>query len=141
LQGIVTPPDLRILYVEYEPSTSTLQWGTAVTLAPPGPIDPGKLFPEDPNPVWPLDRSRTWQPTFLYYNIYIQLPLPDNSFGDPTSAVFYGTTALHDGTKLKITPDAFELPLGRKVRFHVQGVTDRGGILEINKCCYVDVLF
>jgi len=137
-QGISTP-DPRILYAEYEPTSSTLNWGTGSSLVPPAPINIGTLFPDDPTPVWLLDQSPNWFPSFLYYNIYWQLPREDGTYEDDTKATFYGTTSLQDGTSFLIVREAIGCPAGKKARFHVQGVTDRGTILEVGKCGNVDV--
>jgi mannosyl-glycoprotein endo-beta-N-acetylglucosaminidase len=139
----LSPPDPRILYVEYDPTKETLQWGVGSSLIPPAPINLSTILPDDPNPVWILDTSRRWLPSFLYYNLYYQLPNADGSYEDPTLAKFYASTQMEDEERFRIDRGALEGLEGqkRRVRFYVQGVTDRGTLLELGKCCSLDVTF
>ena len=93
--------------------------------------------PEDPDPLWALGQP---SPAFLYFNIYAQ---PHSSGGlSPDDAVFIGTTGL-DGRPERFFVDPACLPpdcsnaLG--CRYYVQGVTERGDILEWVNCVWVDV--
>lgn len=135
----LTAPDLRILYAEYEKESSLLHWGWGLTLTPPGPIDPTIVLPDDPTPLWVLDKAKAWQPTFLYFNIYTQIPRADGSFAEATEASFYGSTALHNGTSFLVDASVPGSKSGDNLRFHIQGVTDRGAILDLSKCCYIDI--
>jgi mannosyl-glycoprotein endo-beta-N-acetylglucosaminidase len=99
---------------------------------------------EDPNPVWILDDTKERFPSFLYFNIYV-VPHPrSGSVAGPEAAVFIGTTGL-DGRANRFYVDSSLLSRsvmgGRGLRFHVQGVTDRGDVLPWDLCAYVDHIF
>ncbi|KZT74625.1 glycoside hydrolase family 85 protein [Daedalea quercina L-15889] len=95
--------------------------------------------PEDPSPLWKLD---TTQPTFAFFNIYVQEFKSNWSIGGLETAIWIGTTGL-DGKRNRFQVDPACLPLtvssAKAVRFYVQGVTDRGAILTWDNCVFVDV--
>jgi mannosyl-glycoprotein endo-beta-N-acetylglucosaminidase len=102
--------------------------------------------PEDPIPVWTPDPHEPWFPKFLYFNIYAYVY--DTQTGNDVqaeSAVFIGTTGLFDGraNRFWVSPACLQgLPRHEddaRVRFYVQGVTDRGIVLPWHQCAYVDV--
>ncbi|KAI0915545.1 hypothetical protein AcV5_003735 [Taiwanofungus camphoratus] len=95
--------------------------------------------PEDPQPIWRLESEF---PSFAYFNIYVQAHAEDGTVPHPDTAVFIGTTGL-DGMKNRFYIDPPCLPLSlsgaRTIRFYVQGITDRGDLLEWGNCAFVDV--
>jgi len=92
--------------------------------------------PDDPTPLWSLDGSDHAFPSCAYFNIYVGAPLDG-----PTKATFIGTTGL-DGRANRFYVDWAVLPdviKGmRETRFYVQGVTDRGEVMEWEQCAFVD---
>jgi mannosyl-glycoprotein endo-beta-N-acetylglucosaminidase len=92
--------------------------------------------PDDPTPLWTLDSTDHGFPSCAYFNIYAGAAL-----GGPTKATFIGTTGL-DGRANRFYVDWAVLPdiiKGMKeMRFYVQGVTDRGEVMEWEQCAYVD---
>lgn len=97
---------------------------------------------DDPVSAWPLQPSDKWFPEFLYFNIYAQ-PYQDNwSIGGSEDAIWIGTSG-SDGKKnaFLVTQNNLPFPIQNinKVRFYVQGVTDRGEVMKWNKSTFVDV--
>jgi mannosyl-glycoprotein endo-beta-N-acetylglucosaminidase len=99
---------------------------------------------EDPNPAWILDDIKELFPSFLYFNIYVSPHPLTGSVADPTAAIFIGTTGL-DGRANRFYVDSTILPKnvmdGRGLRFHVQGVSDKGDVLPWDMCAHVDCMF
>jgi mannosyl-glycoprotein endo-beta-N-acetylglucosaminidase len=129
----------RILWADFQPSkdhnSGILTWelGSAyppVTLpATDPPVD-------SPIPLWSLDSSKHAFPSCAYFNIYA-----GTSLGGPTRATFIGTTGL-DGRANRFYVDWGVLPDTikglKEIRFFVQGVTDRGEVMEWGQCVFVD---
>jgi len=97
---------------------------------------------EDPWPAWNGQPTLDWFPSFLYFNIYAQAFAEDHTIGPVEKAMWIGTSGW-DGQKngFDIWPSnlPFNVPPGRKVRFYVRGVNDHGGVLQWDKCAFVDV--
>jgi mannosyl-glycoprotein endo-beta-N-acetylglucosaminidase len=119
--------------------SGVLRWDTAVCLAASAVID--VTLPDDPIPVWTLDSSDRWFPSYLYFNIYLQVHSPGGCVAGPDNAAWIGTTGL-DGKNNEFVVDV-PLPegstIGRPVRLYVQGVTDRGEVLPWQQSVFVDV--
>ncbi|PPQ73301.1 hypothetical protein CVT26_015330 [Gymnopilus dilepis] len=98
--------------------------------------------PEDPVVAWNGQPTIQWFPSFIYFNIYAQAFRDDFNVGPVDKAVWVGTSGW-DGQKtgFDVVPEnlPFAVPSGRKVRFYIQGVSDRGEVLKWEKCAYVDV--
>ncbi|PCH41736.1 glycoside hydrolase family 85 protein [Wolfiporia cocos MD-104 SS10] len=134
----------RILWADFQPAHSTLQDVAAGTLTweIAASFTPMKSIPftdrEDPQPLWRLENNF---PSFAYFNIYVQ-PHPTGSALDPAQALFIGSTGL-DGRANRFYVESTCLPpdIASEVakRFYVQGVTDRGVVLDWDHCAYVDV--
>ena len=139
------PPNLslaspRILWADFQPSqdhnSGILTWELGSAYPPimlpitAPPID-------SPIPLWSLDNSKHPFPLCAYFNIYA-----GTSLGGPTQATFIGTTGL-DGRANRFYVDWGVLPdviKGLKeIQFFVQGVTDRGEVIEWEQCVFVDV--
>ncbi|KAJ8495428.1 hypothetical protein ONZ51_g1697 [Trametes cubensis] len=120
------------------PFVGVLTWGTGLSL---GPVPQLTLTSaEDPKPSWILDDNI---PGFLYFNVYVHAhPTTVGTAVSPEQATFIGTTGL-DGRENRFFIDSACLPpevVGAKaVRFFVQGVIDRGRVLEWEDCAFVDV--
>ncbi|KAG1776081.1 glycoside hydrolase family 85 protein [Suillus placidus] len=100
--------------------------------------------PEDPNPAWILDDTNERFPSFLYFNIYVNLHPLSGSVTEATAAIFIGTTGL-DGRANRFYVDPAMLPKnvmdGRGLRFYVQGVSNKGDVLPWEMCAHVDCMF
>lgn len=129
----------RILWADFQPSqdhnSGILTWelGSAY---PPVTL-PATAPPQDsPIPLWSFDSSKHPFPSCAYFNIYAGAPL-----GGPTQATFIGTTGL-DGRANRFYVDWGVLPDAikglKEIRFFVQGVTDRGEVMEWEQCVFVD---
>ncbi|THH17582.1 hypothetical protein EW146_g3251 [Bondarzewia mesenterica] len=143
------PPEVstakpRILWADFqrldgEGLTGALKWEVSATFTFIAPTSIPEA--EDPNPIWPVDTSDCWFPSFLYFNIYAQAHAENGRVEGPERALFVGTTGL-DGRANRMYVDRKVLPESvRKattVRFYVQGVTDNGEILPWDRCCFAD---
>jgi mannosyl-glycoprotein endo-beta-N-acetylglucosaminidase len=138
------PPHLciaspRILWADFqregECKSGVLTWEVAAAF-PPISLPSTISSPDDPMPLWSLDRSDHAFPSCAYFNIYAGAALDG-----PAKAPFIGTTGL-DGCANRFYVDWEVLPdvvKGMKeTRFYVQGVTDRGEVLEWEQCAFVD---
>lgn len=91
---------------------------------------------DSPTPLWSLDSSNHAFPSCSYFNVYM-----GSALGGPKKATFIGTTGL-DGranrfyVDLALLPDVVED--SEEKRFYVQGVTDRGEVMEWERCVYAD---
>jgi mannosyl-glycoprotein endo-beta-N-acetylglucosaminidase len=95
---------------------------------------------EDPVTPWnPLPTSEPWFPSFAYFNIYAK---QHGQTLNPEMAVFIGTTGL-DGhaNRFYVDPECLPGDINEKkeIRFYVQGVTERGEVMEWDQCVFVDV--
>ncbi|KDR71031.1 hypothetical protein GALMADRAFT_801556 [Galerina marginata CBS 339.88] len=145
-----TEEDPIILWADHSPKTlntqaatrfsGTLTWEVAVCF--PRLTSIGISSPEDPLSAWNGQPTIDWFPSFLYFNIYAQPFTDEWTVGPVDKAVWIGTSGW-DGQKngFDVLPENLPVPLpaNNKVRFYVQGVTDRGEILAWEKCAYVDV--
>ena len=129
----------RILWADFQQSedhnSGVLTWEISATFPPitlPTTIPPV----DSPIPLWNFDKPGRAFPSCAYFNIYAGTPL-----GGPTQATFIGTTGL-DGRANRFYVDWGVLPDAIKglkgIRFYVQGVTDRGEVMEWEQCVYVD---
>ncbi|KZT35229.1 hypothetical protein SISSUDRAFT_190533 [Sistotremastrum suecicum HHB10207 ss-3] len=94
-------------------------------------------------PQWSLDDSKTWYPKFAYFNIFAQLTSSfDSSNINIASLVFVGTSGV-DGEKYKLTiGDKYLATILNNssdvsVTYFIQGVTDRGAVLDPEYCATV----
>ena len=134
-----------------KPLGGTITWETAVAF----PNTPNSTIttPDDPVSVFkvpPPMQEYPWFPSFVYFNVYASVYPVIGTVGLPEAAVWIGTSGATDyGRKCAFWIGWKNLRgllgLGdtgvrkSKVRFYVQGVTDRGVLLEWDKCVYVDV--
>jgi mannosyl-glycoprotein endo-beta-N-acetylglucosaminidase len=141
-----------ILWANFEPSVSKspesgvsgiLTWDVAVSLAP---VTVGVTSPEDPVPVWEIDGSDNWFPSFVYFNVYVQFYSPDGVIEEPESAMWVGTTGLDGRANRFIVPEQPIAAVGlgnvngvKKARFYVRGVSDHGTVLRWDQSAFVDV--
>lgn len=96
--------------------------------------------PEDPKPAW-LPGSRA--PSFLYFNVYVLPHSPKRTALRPEDASFIGTTGLGGrANRFYVDPACIASLVddAQTVRFYVQGVTERGGVLPWKDCVFVDVV-
>lgn len=97
--------------------------------------------PEDPLSAWNTQPTITWFPSFLYFNIYAQRFTDQWNVGAVEQASWIGASGW-DGQQFgfDVIPEnlPFEVSPNQKVRFYVQGVTDRGEVLKWEKCAFVD---
>lgn len=138
----------KVLWANFESPSSdgnaklhgTITWEVATSFAPLTNIN--ITSPEDPSPVWILDISDKWFPTFLYFNIYIQPRVRNANVPAPGNMIFIGTTGLDGKTnRFFVDPECLpdEFAGAQSARFLVQGVTDRGDLLGWDRCAFVDV--
>ncbi|PIL36452.1 hypothetical protein GSI_00141 [Ganoderma sinense ZZ0214-1] len=123
------------------PLAGVLTWGTAVGM---GPVPALTLTsPEDTDAAWVLDVHPA-APTFSYFNVYVHAYPGEGAAYAPETAAFVGTTGL-DGRANRFYVDPACLPPElkdggvSKARFYVQGVTDRGRVVDWEDCAFVDV--
>lgn len=120
-------------------SSGNLTWEVAAAFSPLSNIVIPS--PEDPQPVWTLDSSDGWFPSFLYFNIY-GLCYPGGSAPAPERAIWLGTSdidgKLHSFDVHDIDQLLKSSPESTGFRFYVQGVTDHGEVLSWDKCVFVD---
>ncbi|KAI0640580.1 glycosyl hydrolase family 85-domain-containing protein [Trametes meyenii] len=140
-----TAPEPRITWAQIAPSpedddgkpfTGVLTWGVGMSLGPTPVIH--LTSPEDTEPCWVIDDAHSG---FLYFNVYAQAHTAEGVAVGPEKATFIGTTGL-DGRENRFYVDPACLPPevagAKKARFYVQGVTDRGKVLEWEDCAFVD---
>jgi mannosyl-glycoprotein endo-beta-N-acetylglucosaminidase len=91
---------------------------------------------DSPTPLWSLDSPSRAFPSCSYFNIYV-----GSALGGPNNASFIGTTGL-DGRANRFYVDLALLPGAvkglKEKRFYVQGVTDRGEVMEWERCVFAD---
>jgi mannosyl-glycoprotein endo-beta-N-acetylglucosaminidase len=129
----------RILWADFQSSqdhnSGILTWelGSAY---PPVTLPASAPPMDSPIPLWSFDNSKHAFPSCAYFNIHA-----GTSLGGPTQATFIGTTGL-DGRANRFYVDWGVLPDAikglREIRFFVQGVTDRGEVMEWEQCVFVD---
>ncbi|KIK62945.1 glycoside hydrolase family 85 protein, partial [Collybiopsis luxurians FD-317 M1] len=130
-----------------------LTWDVAASL-PPVKL-PLITSPDDPVAAWPGQPSaQQWFPRLLYSNIYVLEYREDGSPGDVKDAVWIGTSGCgYEGMRNTFTVDK-DIDLSSsvrgdrsgvvrvgsgKTRFYVQGVTEKGEVLDWTRCAFVDV--
>lgn len=129
----------RILWADFKPSedrkSGLLTWETAAgfpTISLPASIP----TVESPTPLWTVDTSDHAFPSCAYFNIYAGTAL-----AGPTQATFIGTTGL-DGRPNRFHVDWGVLPNTiaglKEIRLYMQGVTNRGEVMEWERCVFVD---
>ncbi|KAF9530919.1 glycosyl hydrolase family 85-domain-containing protein [Crepidotus variabilis] len=142
-----------ILWADYTPTTTSaseavkpffgmLTWEVATTF----PLLKNFQIPpaEDPKSIWNVQPTIRWFPEYLYFNIYAQAFSDNTTVGKVDTATWVGTSSSGwSGQKNMFSVIAENLPFeakpDRKVRFYVQGVSDRGQVLQWNRCAFVDV--
>ncbi|OSX60714.1 glycoside hydrolase family 85 protein [Postia placenta MAD-698-R-SB12] len=137
----------KILWVDYHRADNadsgsvapgTLTWDIAASFAPMSNI----VIPsdrEDPHPLWQLDHPF---PPFVYFNLYALAHAAEGSAARPEDATFIGTTGLTgQASQFYVDPACLPPTIAEasNMRFYVQGVTDRGHVLEWDRCAFVDV--
>lgn len=135
----------RIIWVDFaatelkseKPFAGTLTWDTGTSL---GPVPVLSITsPEDTRPAWILDHP---PPRFAWFNVYALPRTGEGSGMPPEEAVFVGTTG-YDGRANRFYVDPACIPDELKgaagARFFVQGVTDKGKVLDWEDCAFVDV--
>jgi mannosyl-glycoprotein endo-beta-N-acetylglucosaminidase len=140
----VPPPYLsvaspRVLWADFQHSedrkSGVLTWEIAAVF-PPIALPVTVPAVDSPTPLWSVDRSDHAFPSCAYFNIYAGTAL-----GGPTQATFVGTAGL-DGRANRFHVDWGVLPGAvkalKEIRFFVQGVTDRGEVMEWEQCVFVD---
>ncbi|KAF8999398.1 glycoside hydrolase family 85 protein [Cyathus striatus] len=139
------PPELKsehegvLLWADFESSSSLLTWEAAACL--PRIQSIAISTPEDKLSAWKLQPSNgRWFPEFLYFNVYM-LPYKDAfNVGPPEEAKWIGTSGMDGRRAFTVVRENLGLGEGkRKVRFLVQGVTDRGEVLVWRHCVFVDI--
>ncbi|KAG5642137.1 hypothetical protein DXG03_003567 [Asterophora parasitica] len=123
-----------------EGARATLKWEVAATFPPLTSIN--IKTPNDPVPAWAIHPSNAWFPRYVYFNIYALPFTRDGRVGQPEQATWIGTTGW-DGQRNRFELGLDDLPFASedqsgKVRFYVQGVTDRGVVLPWKDCVFVD---
>jgi mannosyl-glycoprotein endo-beta-N-acetylglucosaminidase len=134
-----------------KPLGGTITWETAVAF----PDTPNSIITstEDPVSVFkvpPPTQEYPWFPSFVYFNIYALAHPVNGVVGHPEESVWIGTSGgTAEGRKcafvvvwksLRGVLGLGDGGVGKgKVRFYVQGVTDRGVVLGWERCVYVDV--
>ncbi|KAF9460966.1 glycoside hydrolase family 85 protein [Collybia nuda] len=137
------PHSPQVLWADFSGSknatslSGTLTWEVAASFPPLAAIN--ITTPDDPLPVWIAQPSNRWFPEFLYFNIYRLWYSPDGKVGQPEEATWIGTTGL-DGKRnsFAVHETLSTHAVHGKARFYVQGVTDRGVVLDWERCVYVD---
>ena len=146
-----TEEDAMVLWADYTPDATTvepaggrprgtLSWEVAACF----PHIPGIRIahPEDPLSAWNIQPTISWFPSFLYFNIYAQRFIDQWNVGNVEQATWIGTSGW-DGQKFgfDVLPEnlSFKSSPNHKVRFYIQGVTDRGEVLKWERCAFVDV--
>ncbi|TFK35723.1 glycosyl hydrolase family 85-domain-containing protein [Crucibulum laeve] len=136
-----------------------LMWSLQTSLLPADPQTHPVISDDDPIPIYgqvPADGS--WVETFFYYNIYAQLLTPADSspsapaaVGKPQDVVWIGTSGLDYGGdtgwetgRFIIVGENLLLQLpdtkgSQSLRFFVQGVNERGDVMEWDQVVFVDV--
>lgn len=129
----------RVLWADFRQSedrkSGLLTWEMAVEF-PPISLPASAPAVESPTPLWSVETLEQVVPSCPYFNIYAGAAL-----GGPTGATFIGTTGL-DGRENRFYVDWGVLPDAikglKEIRFYVQGVTDRGEVLDWEQCVFVD---
>lgn len=146
-----TEEDTTTLWVDYNaysPSkvlpaprlSGTLFWEIATVF--PAIQNVSIASPEDPISAWNRQPTITWFPFFLYFNIYAQLFTDDYNVGPVSAARWIGTSGWdgqQNGFDIRADNLPFPVPAGRRVRFYIRGVTDRGEVMSWGKCAYLDL--
>ncbi|KAH8999460.1 glycosyl hydrolase family 85-domain-containing protein [Lactarius akahatsu] len=134
--SLVSP---QILWADFQRekggNSGVLTWEMAAVF-PPISLPVAAPTVDSPTPLWSLDNSNHAFPSCSYFNIYVGAAL-----GGPNKATFIGTTGL-DGRANRFYVDLALLPNVvkdlKEKRFYVQGVTDRGEVIEWERCVFVD---
>ena len=116
-------------------NSGVLTWEMAAVF-PPISVPAALPAVDSPTPLWSLDSSNRAFPSCSYFNIYV-----GSALRGPIKATFIGTTGL-DGRANRFYVDLALLPNVVKdlkdKRFYVQGVTDRGEVMEWERCVFAD---
>ncbi|KAF9073141.1 hypothetical protein BDP27DRAFT_1417600 [Rhodocollybia butyracea] len=120
-------------------------------------VPPHITSPEDPIAAWPAQPSTdVWFPKLMYANIYALEYRADGTPDKAENAVWIGTSGYgYEGMRntfvverdinlaqSESTSNASRRTLrvgSGKMRFYIQGVTDKGDVLDWERCVFVDV--
>jgi len=123
------------------PFSGTLTWEVSAKFPEMALVDMEQ--PENPGSAWNTQPTVNWFPSFLYFNIYAQPFVDGPNMDKVDQMVWIGTSkAGWSGRKQAFTVLQENLPLPMpvsKIRFYVQGVTDCGDVMKLEKCNFIDV--
>ncbi|TCD66207.1 hypothetical protein EIP91_001654 [Steccherinum ochraceum] len=127
----------QLLWADYQmhDGAGVLTWDVAQSLPPIHGLSLTSL--EDPQPAWVIDTNNR---NFLYFNIYVQDG--EASSESARASWFVGTSGLDGrGQRFFVDPACLPAQVGtsKKLRFTIEGVTDRGERLSRDRCVFVDV--
>jgi len=131
-QPTTTPPN--------SPFSGTLTWEVSIRFPEMALID--MIQPENPKPAWNTQPTDNWFPS--YFNIYAQAFVDGHMGNGVDQAVTWiGTSkAGWSGRQQAFMVFQENLPFlmpVSKIRFYVQGVTDFGEVMKLEKCAFIDV--
>ena len=133
----------RVLWANY--IKNLLTWGIAAYFDP---ISDEALEPHPPDHTklrWEISSAATAYPRFMFFNVYVEARQTEGFYPGPEHAAFVGTTGW-DGRENRfyvedvMLPEGLKTGSGMKVRFYVQGVTDRGEVLPWIDGVFVDAI-
>ncbi|KAJ4477293.1 glycoside hydrolase family 85 protein [Lentinula aciculospora] len=166
LPSNIPPHVASLLWADFSPSNQettsstspaplgVLTWETSASF-PSLPL-PRITSPDDPIAAWPAQSSaEAWFPKLLYANIYALMYNADETPG-VEDAIWIGTSGygysgmrnsfvVEGGISLLLAPNTTTtagrtLDIGnRKMRFYVQGVTEKGEVLDWTQGVFVEV--
>lgn len=128
----------KVLWADYV--VGCLTWEVSASFDP---LPPASIVPrpaDEPSHIWEL-LPASFFPKFMYFNLFVQEMTSSGFYLGPDKAEFIGTTGW-DGRanrfylEKKMMPDS--LSGGGQARFYIQGVTDRGEVLDWTRGVYVD---
>jgi mannosyl-glycoprotein endo-beta-N-acetylglucosaminidase len=131
----------KILWADYR--AGALTWEIAATFDI---FTPEPKQPDDPTQMWELVPT-SFFPQFIYFNVYVERRGSEGFYlGPEMAAEFIGTTGW-DGRanrfciERSLLPETLQLKEREsdlQVRFYIQGVTDRGEVLDWSQSAFVD---
>lgn len=148
LPSSFTQDEALILWADYtrdsshqeSSSSGILSWEVACTFPA---VDSGLTPPDNPVPTWNPQPTISWFPSFQYFNIYAQPFVDQYTIGGIDEAIWIGTSGAgwsgsHNIFVVLQENLPFEIPAA-KLRFYVQGVSERGEVMKWHRCAFVDV--